>query len=109
MFNMALIQAITLEIPSRMTSLFGANSPSIACRGTVISVQVFGCRQHKPIHALERPASEKRQGTKSRGSGAAGGGARALWGFDVGESAGEVEPRPPTPSPWLEAWSFVLA
>src|SRR6266851_6346036 len=30
------------------------------------SVQVFGCRHDEAIHALRRPASEKRQGTKSR-------------------------------------------
>jgi hypothetical protein len=29
-------------------------------------VQVFGRRNAEPIHALGRPASEKRQGTKSR-------------------------------------------
>ena len=29
-------------------------------------VQVFGCRQDAPFHALWRPASKKRQGTKSR-------------------------------------------
>jgi hypothetical protein len=29
-------------------------------------VQVFGCRDADPIHARRRPASEKRQGTKSR-------------------------------------------
>ena len=29
-------------------------------------VQVFGCRNDETIHALGRPASEKRQGTKSR-------------------------------------------
>jgi hypothetical protein len=29
-------------------------------------VQVFGRRNAEPIHALRRPASEKRQGTKSR-------------------------------------------
>jgi hypothetical protein len=28
-------------------------------------VQVFGCRDGGIIHALQRPASEKRQGTKS--------------------------------------------
>jgi hypothetical protein len=28
--------------------------------------QVFGCRHDEAIHALRRPASEKRQGTKSR-------------------------------------------
>jgi len=51
---------------------------------------------HKTIHGLERPASEKRQGTKSRGSRAPRGVPRTLWGFNVGErSVGEVEPRPP--------------
>ena len=38
-------------------------------------VQVFGRRDDEPIHALWRPASKKRQGTKSRevcGGGAAG-------------------------------------
>src|ERR1700720_4743250 len=29
-------------------------------------VQVFGCRHDEAIYALRRPASEKRQGTKSR-------------------------------------------
>jgi hypothetical protein len=29
-------------------------------------VQVFGCRHDEAIHGLRRPASEKRQGTKSR-------------------------------------------
>src|SRR6266850_2048042 len=29
-------------------------------------VQVFGCRHDQPFHALWRPASKKRQGTKSR-------------------------------------------
>jgi hypothetical protein len=29
-------------------------------------VQVFGRRQRRAIHALRRPAFEKRQGTKSR-------------------------------------------
>ena len=40
-----------------------------------VRVQVFGCRHDEAIHALRRPASEKRQGTKSRevaGGGAAG-------------------------------------
>ena len=31
-----------------------------------VDVQVFGCRHDEAIHALRRPASEKRQGTKSR-------------------------------------------
>ena len=32
-------------------------------------VQVFGCRHDEAIHALRWPASEKRQGTKSRETG----------------------------------------
>src|SRR5712672_1290185 len=31
-----------------------------------VTVQVFGRRHDEAIHALRRPASEKRQGTKSR-------------------------------------------
>jgi hypothetical protein len=31
-----------------------------------LHVQVFGCRHDEAIHELWRPASEKRQGTKSR-------------------------------------------
>jgi hypothetical protein len=31
-----------------------------------VVVQVFGCRHDEAIDALLRPASEKRQGTKSR-------------------------------------------
>jgi hypothetical protein len=34
--------------------------------GTVGTVQVFGRRHHERRHALRRPASKKRQGTKSR-------------------------------------------
>ena len=40
-----------------------------------VVVQVFGRRHDEPFHALWRPASKKRQGTKSRdvcGGGAAG-------------------------------------
>jgi hypothetical protein len=33
---------------------------------TSVHVQVFGCRHDEAIHALRWPASEKRQGTKSR-------------------------------------------
>src|ERR1700681_578083 len=43
-------------------------------------VQVFGRRHDEPFHALLRPASKKRQGTKSRdvcGGGAAG--AVGIW------------------------------
>jgi len=31
-----------------------------------VTVQVFGRRDDETLHALRRPASEKRQGTKSR-------------------------------------------
>jgi len=41
--------------------------------------QVFGRRHDRPIHAAWRPASEKRQGTKSREGTAVV--PRALWGF----------------------------
>jgi hypothetical protein len=44
-------------------------------RITSAVVQVFGRRDDEPFHALLRPASKKRQGTKSRdvcGGGAAG-------------------------------------
>jgi hypothetical protein len=48
------------------------------------SVQVFGRRQRRSNHALWRPASEKRQGTKSRRWGGAAAPPRALWGFGRG-------------------------
>ena len=47
------------------------------------SVQVFGRRRRKPLHALGGPASKKRQGAKSRSAGPAAG-SGALWGFQVG-------------------------
>ena len=43
-------------------------------------MQVFGRRHDEPFHALWRPASKKRQGTKSREVGGLAG-QRALWGF----------------------------
>src|SRR6266704_2417792 len=43
----------------RLTTLFAALNESVA-------VQVFGRRHDEPFHALWRPASKKRQGTKSR-------------------------------------------
>jgi hypothetical protein len=46
---------------------------------TTVFVQVFGRRHDEPFHALWRPASKKRQGTKSRTY--AGAEPRALWGF----------------------------
>jgi hypothetical protein len=48
-------------------------------------VQVFGRRQRRSNHALRRPASEKRQGTKSR-EGALGRPCRAL---SYGDLSGE--------------------
>ena len=41
------------------------------------------CRHDEAIHALRRPASEKRQGTKSREAGT-GGAAGVLWRFSRG-------------------------
>jgi hypothetical protein len=46
-------------------------------------VQVFGCRHNEAIHALRRPASKKRQGTKSWEVGHRWRNGR-LWGFDGG-------------------------
>src|SRR5713101_2617510 len=48
-----------------------------------VTVQVFGRRDDETLHALRRPASEKRQGTKSRdvsSGGAAGSGFRGRYG-----------------------------
>jgi hypothetical protein len=50
--------------------------------------QVFGRRVDEPIHALLRPASEKRQGTKSRKVAVAV--QRALWGFGRGVGLEEI-------------------
>jgi hypothetical protein len=53
-------------------------------------MQVVGCRHAETIPTLGQPASEKRQGRKSRGVGTDSAvGAR---GFGVGVSVGEVEP-----------------
>ena len=41
-------------------------------RAMSLLVQVFGCRHDEAIHALRRPASEKRQGTKSGEAGTGG-------------------------------------
>ena len=41
-------------------------TPPIAAVHKSASVQVFGRRQRRAIHALRRPEFEKRQGTKSR-------------------------------------------
>ena len=45
-------------------------------------VQVFGRRDDETDHALKRPATKKRQGTKSRAVGS--GWQQALWGLHVG-------------------------
>jgi hypothetical protein len=56
----------------------GEDNAAEACSGESGCVQVFGRRHDDPFHALWRPASKKRQGTKSRevghwrGSGAMG-------------------------------------
>ena len=50
------VTALTVGLPAQR---------AIAQRFSAI-VQVFGCRHDDAIHALRRPASEKRQGTKSR-------------------------------------------
>jgi len=47
-----------------------------------VPVQVFGRRDDETDHALKRPASKKRQGTKSRQLGS--GWQRVLWGLHVG-------------------------
>ena len=57
------------------------------------NVQVFGRREDETIHALRRPASEKRQGTKSRevsSSGAAGVGCRERYGDLVAGSGSKM-------------------
>src|SRR5258705_462806 len=43
---------------------YRSSARSFCCGESV--VQVFGCRHDEAIHAVRRPASEKRQGTKSR-------------------------------------------
>ena len=53
------------------------------------SVQVFGRRDNETINALRRPASEKRQGTKSRNVSSAGA-ARAMGIWPRGQAAGSV-------------------
>jgi hypothetical protein len=58
-------------------------------------VQVFGRRHDGTMHALRRPASEKRQGTKSRevsGGGAAGSGCRGRYG-DLSAGSGSKDIR----------------
>ena len=52
-------------------------------------VQVFGRRQRRSNHTLRRPASEKRQGTKSRDGD--GGGAAGYGDFAGGSGVDEME------------------
>ena len=66
-----------------------AQSPARWARSSVIGISApYLCRfwdagDTKPVRTLGRPASKKRQGTKSRSAGPAAG-SRALWGFQVG-------------------------
>src|SRR4249920_2949267 len=78
----------------RQTLEVGAVCPNWArtdlCGGrlaTAVPTAIAG--KHRTIHALERPASEKRQGTKSRGVGAPTV-PRTLWGFRRGFWLAEV-------------------
>src|SRR6266404_2444216 len=50
----------------RTTTISRKRFASFSTSGTSESVQVFGRRHNDPFHALWRPASKKRQGTKSR-------------------------------------------
>jgi len=58
-------------------------------------VQVFGCLHDEAIHTRQLQASEKRQGTKSRGAGHSGGSSLAagygdLKSAPVAASAGRI-------------------
>jgi len=69
---------------------------------------VSGVRRlsQEALDARVRPASEKRQGTKSRGVGTPSA-PRVLWGFSGGVGLGEVGSDCPPPSPCLEGWVWV--
>ena len=56
-----------------------------------VHVQVFGRRQRRSNHTLRWPASEKRQGTKSRDGD--GGGAAGYGDFAAGSGVDEMERR----------------
>jgi hypothetical protein len=63
------------EPEGRTDKVSAMRGHSVAEGATSAPVQVFGRRHDEPFHALWRPASKKRQGTKSRdvcGGGAAG-------------------------------------
>jgi uncharacterized membrane protein YidH (DUF202 family) len=74
----------------------GATSPAPVSEsrhlGLVLAglVQVSGRRRRRTLRTLGRPASRKRQGTKSRSAGPAAG-SGALWGFQVGGASGGGE------------------
>jgi hypothetical protein len=85
------------RIPSSFgveTSIFaegraGSNHAVLIAGGMSAPVQVFGRRQDEAVHALMRPAFEKRQGTKSREVGHPAV-PRVLWGFGDGVGLDEV-------------------
>jgi len=59
-------------------------------------VQVFGRRNAEPIHALSRPASEKRQSTKSR------------WGNVGGAATMGISPRAQASMWWNVAATWAI-
>jgi hypothetical protein len=71
-----------------------------------VPVQVFGRGDAEPIHARRRPASEKRQGTKSRWVGALAV-PRALWGIERGVGLKENEAKRSSPRLWPKAWGVL--
>ena len=98
--------------PWRRKSQRVITSPHAASAHPAIFFDVAYCAGFRSpgsrtIHAPERSATEKRQGTKSRDVGTAM--QRALWGFGAGVSVGEVEPRLAMWSRWFESWACVLA
>src|ERR1700751_197675 len=68
-------------------------------------VQVFGRRQRRANHTARRPASENRQGTKSRELGTRPCRER-LWGFGDDLSHEEPEPRSSNCSVFIQACVF---
>jgi hypothetical protein len=57
-----------------------SDPPAVSVRRMSVPVQVFGCRHAETIPTPGQPASEKRQGTKSRGVGTdSAAGAMGIW------------------------------